>query len=320
MYADVPMLQAMEPFVPIDHLVASRLRRLEGSLPAHADPDLDRVRRGFYRPRAETLNLTQSYLLRIAATAEARGDDIVFSHASAAVLWGAPLLNVDMQWVHVTRPGKAQRTAAGVKVHRYALSDHEIADVGGFRVTSPSRTILDLAAALALPNALLPLDRLLWLLNPDGESDPGGGRSRDTLLDTLAPTSRAAARLSRADARSGSAAESLSRGQMILIGAPMPDLQRAFPRIDLPGVDIVDFDWPELETFGECDGTGKYFDVDMIGDRDPREVLWEEKQREDRVRRHRPRAVRWDWTTALSRDRLAARLASVGIVPARRAA
>lgn len=310
----------MEPFIPAEHLIAARLRRLEGALPAHADPDLSRLRRGYYRLRAETLNSTQNYVLRIAATASARCDDIVFSHASAAALWGAPLMNADMEWVHVTRPGKAQRTAAGVKVHRHPLSASEIVEIHGFRVTSPGRTALDLAATLGLPNGLVPLDRLLGLANPDPDADPAGACLRATLLEGLGTGSHAARILGCADARSGSAGESLSRGQMHLIGVPMPDLQRSFPRIDLPGVDVVDFDWPQLETFGEFDGEGKYFDADMIGDRDPREVLWEEKQREDRIRRHRPRGVRWDWNTALSRDKLAARLASAGIVPGRRTA
>ena len=118
--------------------------------------------------------------------------------------------------------------------------------------------------------------------------------------------------------RSGSAGESLSRGQMAVLGVPMPDLQVRLPRIDERGEDIVDFDWPELETFGEFDGEGKYFDPELAGGRTPQEVLREEKMREDRVRRHRRHGVRWGWKDALSRPRLAQILARAGIVPIRK--
>ena len=104
---------------------------------------------------------------------------------------------------------------------------------------------------------------------------------------------------------------------MAVLGVPMPDLQVHFPRIDEPGDDVVDFDWPELESFGEFDGEGKYFDAELAGGRTPQEVLRAEKDREDRVRRHRPRGVRWGWKDALSRPRLAQILARAGIVPAR---
>jgi hypothetical protein len=100
---------------------------------------------------------------------------------------------------------------------------------------------------------------------------------------------------------------------MILLGVPMPDLQVHFARGDQPGDDIVDFDWPALGVFGEFDGKGKYFKEEFQGGRTPEEVLWDEKLREDRVRRHRPRAVRWDWDVAMSRRRLGAVLAAAGI-------
>jgi hypothetical protein len=67
--------------------------------------------------------------------------------------------------------------------------------------------------------------------------------------------------------------------------------------------------------FGEFDGLSKYHDRELTGGRTAGEVLWEEKRREDRVRRHRPRGVRWGWNDALSAQRLGHLLAAAGIRP-----
>lgn len=243
----------------------------------------------------------------------------MFSHASAAALWGAPLLYADMRLVHVTRPGHAQRQSAGVVVHRSALADDEVAELHGLLVTCRERTIVDLSTTMPWPNVLLPLDHLLHAHNPEPESDPAGRGAADELKGKLVGGMRGYAKgvaaLDRADARSGSAGESLSRGQMYLLRVPIPDLQVSFPRGDQPGEDIVDFDWPTLGRFGEFDGKGKYFRKELAGDRSPEEVLWDEKLREDRIRQHRPFGIRWGWDVAMSRPRLAALLARGGVLP-----
>ena len=229
-------------------------------------------------------------------------------------------MNVDTRLVHATQPGKARRTTALTQVHRTAIPDgHVVALSSGLLVTSPAWTAVQVAATLRLPNVLLPLDHLVRLLLRDAEADPAARAVIDELVALVPPASRgwsrAQSHLRAADARSGSAAESLSRGQMILLQVPAPDLQVRFPRPDGPGCDIVDFDWPEHDAFGECDGKGKVFDPELAGGRTPEEVLWEEKVREDRIRLRRPRCARWDWATAMSRSRLAAVLAQVGIRP-----
>jgi hypothetical protein len=303
--------------------VSARQRRLDGAEPPHVDPTLERVRRGYYRPAAADLTASQLYLLRIHATQSARTERLVFSHASAAELWGCPQLASDTAMVHTTRPGKARRTSAGVLTHRSVIPDgHVVTREDGLLVTSPAWTAIQVAASAVLPNVLLPLDHLLRLLNADPGGDPAGAAVVEQLLSSvpagLKGAERARRHLRLADARAGSAGESLSRGQMVLLGVPRPRLQVAFPRGEEPGSDVVDFDWPELETFGEFDGDGKYFSPGLTDGRTPREVLREEKRREDRVRRHRPHGVRWGWDVAMSRPRLGAVLAAAGIRPGAR--
>ncbi|MDH2415466.1 hypothetical protein [Nocardioides sp. CER19] len=308
---------------PRQMLVSARERRAEGAEPPHLDASLDRVRRGYYRPAGADLTASDLYRLRIHATREARTERLVFSHASAAELWGCPQLAADTAFVHATRPGKARRTSAGVKVHRSVIpDDHVVRLADGLVVTSREWTAVQLAAALPLPNALLPLDHLVRLLNEDPTGDPAGLAVVERLVALVPAQMKGGARAERnlrlADPRSDSAGESLSRGQMELLRVPRPQLQVRFPRGDLPGDDVVDFDWPELETFGEFDGKGKYFRSDLTEGRTPEEVLWDEKLREDRVRRHRPRAARWGWDIALSRDKLGRVLAQAGIRPGTR--
>lgn len=307
-----------QPSDPREQLVSSRQRRLEGGAPPHRDPALVRVRRGYFRAAGERLPRSEVYLLRILATAEARRTEVVFSHTSAAVLWGCPVLNADLDEVHVTQPGRARRTTAGVRVHRAAIPDRHVMTLhNGLMVTSPQWTAVQIAATGSLPGVLLPLDHLLREMARETGRDPA--ELVEMLVALIPPKMKGGARAERhlrlADPRSGSAGESLSRGQMHLIGVPMPQLQVRFPRSDGYGDDIVDFDWPELEAFGEFDGEAKYFDADLTQGRTPEQVLWDEKLREDRIRRHRPRGVRWGWDDALSRPRLARILAEGGIVP-----
>lgn len=87
------MSDALEPQ---DLLVSTRVRRLEGGEPPHLDRDLTRVRRGYFRPRSAQLNAADQHRLRVMATTDARVSSLVFSHASAAVLWGCPQLVPDL--------------------------------------------------------------------------------------------------------------------------------------------------------------------------------------------------------------------------------
>ena len=67
------------------------------------------------------------------------GDKAALSHFSAAVLWG--MLNSDGK-IHVTAP--SDRGRPGLVVHRARL-DGEVAKRAGIPVTTPARTLIDLA-------------------------------------------------------------------------------------------------------------------------------------------------------------------------------
>lgn len=305
----------------IDLIVSSRERRVAGGERPDREAGLAAIRRGYFRPEDAELTVEDEHRLRVTTTAEARSPGLIFSHGSAATLWGAPLLKSDLVDVHAIQPGRPRRTTAGVRVHPTVVpEEHLVETPSGLLVTSREWTAIQVAASLELPNVLLPLDHLVRAIAL--EAGCCQGAVVDALLAMIPARLRGRARAGRnltlVDIRSGSAGESLSRGQMVLIGVPMPDLQAHFPRPDGSGDDIVDFDWPEVGAFGEFDGKGKYFRNEFRGGRTPEEVLWDQKLREDRVRRQRPRAARWGWDVAMSRRRLAAVLAAAGVRSVRR--
>jgi very-short-patch-repair endonuclease len=75
----------------------------------------------------------------------AAGQSAVLSHRSAAVLWGVrhtTSATVDVTVRHALRP------RAGLRPHRARLLDDEVTEHNGIPVTTPPRTLLDLATVL----------------------------------------------------------------------------------------------------------------------------------------------------------------------------
>jgi len=94
---------------------------------------------GYPRPEA---------VARAAAAVLACGPGAALSHSSAAVLWG--ILSRWPQRPEVTLPGDRRRP--GIKTHRSStLTGRDIRRRQGIRVTSPARTVLEIAPRLTDP-------------------------------------------------------------------------------------------------------------------------------------------------------------------------
>lgn len=171
--------------------------------------------------------------------------------------------------------------AAGRRSHRrpeYTVAvrrlpaEHRARHPSGLVVTTPARTAVDVAAGLALPEALMVLDSAarLALIEAVGQArlrqayeDPRRLRAAVRPLveaADLAATRLSAKRLSRylslADPRRESALESYSFGMILQFGLPLPELQvRISTRL---GDFFPDFLWREAWLIGEADGKGKY--------------------------------------------------------------
>lgn len=283
------------------------------------DGTLLRVRRGVYVARAEWPGTEREarHFVRMQAVA-ATISEPVFSHVSAAILWGVPVVG-RLDAVHLMAAGKVgRRTGHGVVWHNHRLADEDIAELDGFRVTSLERTLFDVASTRGPAAALAALDAGIRPSFPSGLGGVVEGVPQEALLDAF--SERTGARGIRtaitcaelADPRSGSPGESVSRWHIHRLGFPAPDLQVPFERDD--GVEeIVDFDWLEHGRFGEFDGFGKYVREQYTGGRTMEDVVWSEKQREDRIRRHRPYCSRWGWAEATNPALLERRLLSDGL-------
>jgi len=206
------------------------------------------------------------------------GPAAAISHISAAVLHGFDVWRTDLGQVHVTNG----RDAGGYRsetrdVHAGRL-DGDVVELDGVRVTSPARTVVDLARTVSEDEAVVIGDSALRRYP---------GLCFDGPLD-VPRTGIAAARrvVGFLDGHSESPGESLSRLRLRDSGIPDPDLQRT---IRTPGgvfVARVDFFWEQWGIIGEFDGMVKY---EEVGD------VRAEKRREDALRDLGFEVVRWTW-------------------------
>ncbi len=293
-------------------LLHARYLRRRGVRPqtelTRESPRIVRVRRGIYADNElwASLRTADRYqLFVLASVGEMRGAPIICG-PSAAAHWGLPTVGAWPGTVHVMIARDGPGSSGNVVRHRVQQLPQP-AEVDGVLVTTPARTVIDLArngtfaAALAAADAALrtnlctpaDLDAELALVPPRGRGRAAAGSV-----------------VQLADRRADSPGESLSRARMWELGLPQPSLQ--VPLLDESGsYGRGDFGWPGV--IGEFDGRIKYR-ADGVAEEQVEQVVWREKLREDRIRRAH-RVARWTWDDALRTRPLARILASAGITP-----
>lgn len=277
--------------------------------------DLERIRRGVYAPRPAWVAATtdERYRHRVLAAAETLAPGTVFSHESAAVLLGLPVLKLPNEVHVIAERARGGRSQLDVVRHCLGLERVEPWAVDGVLVTSPARTVLDLGVLRSFEAAVVVGDALLRLY-PDQRSE------LDELVDWFGGH-RGAARLRRVhrfiDCAAGSPGESISRVRMHAAGFVAPVLQfevrTGFHR------DVTDFAWPEEDAVGEFDGEVKYREDRYRSGGTVEDVVVREKNRENRIRRSYPRFARWDAQDLRRPGRFEGILVAAG-VPRRRLA
>jgi hypothetical protein len=186
-----------------------------------------------------------------AAALLACGTDALLSHHSAATLWR--LRPGVARPVHVTIPASRGRPSpTDVVVHRCAtISSADVRLCEGFPVTSPARTLLDVAAALSDREVELLLDESLFVRRILSVA-----QLRDVLARAGTHPGRARlARVARGHTTSTKTDSPPEEGMLILIraaGLPEPVL-RAY----VLGYRL-DFYWPELRLALEVDAYGTH--------------------------------------------------------------
>jgi hypothetical protein len=266
--------------------------------------DLTRLRRGAYVDGVLPPDAAERHRLLVRATLAGLRRPAVVSHQSAAVLLGLPLWDAALDRVHITRRPPAWNDASRALVcHVARLRDDEVIAIDGLQVTSPVRTVLDLARSLSHEAAVVVLDAVLHQrLVPQA-------LLQARLFDLAGtPGSRSAARaVSFADGRSESVGESRSRVILDRWNLGPSALQFEVVSADGGMIGRTDFVWEEERVVGEFDGRIKYGRLLRPG-QDPGDAVFEEKRREDLIRDEGWRVVRWVWGELRVPHRFAARV------------
>lgn len=233
-------------------------RQLPAAVKAGA---LVRIRPGVYVDAAawKGLQAWEQYSVRVQAAAETCQSETVFSHHSAASALGIPTIHRGQPVHALTTFRGGGRSRAGIRRHLVEAAAIDAHEQDGLLITSRVTTVLDLAAFVPFAEALVPLDHVL-------KPDPVRGSpalTKEELLGVLpgrytaAAERRVRAAVEFADAASGSAGESYSRGLIHVAGFAAPTLQYEI-RNSRGRVGWTDFDWEESRTVGEFDGVTKY--------------------------------------------------------------
>ncbi len=120
----------------------------------------------------------------------------VISHETAALLWRLPLPQAAPTLLHVTAPARLKHPGLGVATHQAKLRNDDQSWVRGVPVTSPIRTLLDLAATLDELALEQTVDSALNRRQPLTSRDEL--RARAALLPRTAPPRGALLRLTTA--------------------------------------------------------------------------------------------------------------------------
>lgn len=301
--------------------------------------ELVRVRRGAYTASTDwnEMGPLPRYGLQAAAFQALTPRQPVFTHASAALLWGLWIVGVPRRLHVVTDVVTSGRSRNGVIRHVGSL-EQDTVRCGPFLLTSKAVTTMALIKELSFPYAVAVCDSALrkpdyrqvlnqfsgadtvptahqpsWVTDgPQGPAVPVGELiNAAEQLASKAARERTLAVINFASALSGSAGESISRAKMHQLGFPAPVLQKQYTLRD--GSDaLVDFWFEEQNLAGEFDGKGKYLRADWSGG-SMEDRVWQEKRREDDIRGQGVGFVRWTWHELRNREQFAALLRRAGL-------
>ncbi len=283
------------------------------------DPDLPtrciragllvRVAHGYYATSVvwSALRRREQHI-ELAHAVSRRHPNVQFSHVTAALLHGLPWLGRVSMQLHSVVDRAAEERSSSIIRRRRIDRDIQPVRVAAALVTSPARTIFDVACDSSFATGLACADYGLArrLTTPDELS------SLPLLHSRRKGIRKARTVIDMADGRIESAGESLCRSVIHHLGfiAPVPQYEFWDGGVLLGR---GDFYWPEQRVLLEFDGLAKYTNPQFRDGRTAGEVVVEEKLREDRIRRLGIRVVRLTWDELKQPSEVARLLTSAGI-------
>lgn len=202
---------------------------------------LHRIHKGVFAVGHAAVTIRGRWMAAVLAC----GEDSVLSHISAALLWG--LVDRPSRLIHVVVPGRGSRSRHGLVIHRTRrLPAEHRTERDGIPVTTPHRTLLDLAGMLPperLRFAVEAADRagLLDVRDLAAECEAWHGRKGVGALRRIVLEQRGAVQ------RTKSPPEARFLRLCLRRGLPEPDVNTR-----LHGYE-VDFHWPEARLVVEID-------------------------------------------------------------------
>lgn len=252
---------------------------------------LFRLRHGVYIRRSDWENQypSQKDMLRLLAHCQATKATALYSHLSAARLWGLHIWNGSPE-IHVNAKSALAGDSAvpGVRVHRRTLAPELRRRIthgkcGRVRVTSLEQTIVDCARTEAFATAVI-----------IGDSGLHRGASLDVMLQLLDGMAghrgvRAARKVVAAmNKGSESAGETRLRLVVADMEIPQPEYQVC---LQASGNNYrVDGAWRDIKLALEFDGKTKYFNYKRTD-----EAIYEERQRERELMEEGWMFIRVEW-------------------------
>ncbi len=279
----------------------------------HAAGALVRLIAGVYIGTGDwdRLDTVGRHLARARAVAPRLRPGSVFSHISAALIHGWPLVGDAPDLVHVTDPAipSIQHRAGCIRHPINGIPRNDGRTFEGVAVTCTLDTAVDVIRTCAPHVAATAVDAAVrqGALCPAelGQALPSRPARGSVRAETV---------LAALDARHESVGESFAAVRFVQLDLPPCEPQVEFRHPD-GSVDRVDFWIPSLGIVVEFDGRQKYVDTSMLDGRDPADVLWAEKRREDRLRVHPMvrTVIRVTWWHLVELDRLRALFRAHGV-------
>ena len=231
------------------------------------------------------------------AAVKACGDDAALSHYSAGALWRFVVW--DDRLPEVTVPGPGTRVHSGIRVHRSACLDRrDVMTRDGIRVTTPARTLLDLASSLsyealrravreAMAQRRVAIPALVEVLARCGPRRGSRNLAR-IVADGYTPTA--------------SVLEDTVLDLILAGGFERPDVNKP---LVIEGRRLVpDFRWPEQRLIVEADGA-RWHDHKLAREDDA--------ERQAFLEAHGETVIRVTWTQAVTkRSQTQRRVAAAG--------
>jgi predicted transcriptional regulator of viral defense system len=221
--------------------------------------DLYQVGRGVYAngSRAcETLAFAGGLqLLQLAAAVAVTATGAVVSHESAAYLHSIDLLSKQDAATLTCSRHRGSTARAGIRLHVADVPAEHVSTMARLPVTTPARTVVDLARTLSFQGGVVTADSALQLKRVTKAE-------LSAVLATCArwPGARRAAEvIDFADGGAESPLESIARIAFADCGLPPPELQ-VWLGGGVEPVGRVDFFWKQYRTIAEVDGALKYAD------------------------------------------------------------